>query len=115
MLTAPPWARTTRPWARIAPAPTWASPSTTAEPAISTRGWSARSWLKLTTMLLPPGSAADGRLGRYSRWRPTLRWPWGSSSISFAGPVQHRHREQIRQVFEGAAEQVPYRHAVGSD
>ena len=32
MLTAAPCARTTRPCARIAPAPTWTSPRTTAEP-----------------------------------------------------------------------------------
>src|SRR5579859_449497 len=48
MLTAAPCARTTRPWARIAPAPTCTSPSTTAERAISGWGSSTKSWLKLT-------------------------------------------------------------------
>src|SRR5260370_34944597 len=51
MLTAAPCARTTRPCASIAPAPTCASPRSAAEPAISGWGWSTRSWLKLTALL----------------------------------------------------------------
>src|ERR1700712_5780017 len=45
--------RTTVPWARIAPAPTWTVPSTRAEPAISGCGWSANSRLRLMTPASP--------------------------------------------------------------
>src|SRR3954454_9827601 len=43
------WERTTVPWARIAPAPTWTLPSSLAEPAISGWGWSVNSRLRLMT------------------------------------------------------------------
>src|SRR6516225_1249979 len=55
MLTAPPCARTTRPCARIAPAPTWTSPRITAERAISGCGWSTSIWFKLTATHRPHG------------------------------------------------------------
>jgi hypothetical protein len=58
MLTAAPCARTTRPYARITPAPTWTSPSTTTERAISGWGSSAKSWLKLTRPHPPSGVRA---------------------------------------------------------
>src|SRR4051795_11023294 len=45
--------RTTVPWARIAPAPTWTLPSSLAEPAISGCGWSANSRLRLMTATRP--------------------------------------------------------------
>ena len=61
MLTAAPCARTTRPCARIAPAPTCTSPSTTAERAISGWGSSTSSWLKLTRPHRPSGRPASSR------------------------------------------------------
>src|SRR3954454_18643813 len=47
------WERTTVPWARIAPAPTWTSPNSRAEPAISGWGWSANNRLRLMTATWP--------------------------------------------------------------
>src|SRR5215472_9663826 len=55
MLTAAPRARTTRPCARMAPAPTWISPRITAERAISGCGWSTSIWFKLTATHRPHG------------------------------------------------------------
>src|SRR3954468_4835377 len=53
MTTDSPCERTTVPWARIAPAPTWTLPSSRAEPAISGWGWSANSRLRLMTAPWP--------------------------------------------------------------
>jgi hypothetical protein len=47
--TVPSWrARTTRPWANTAPAPTWTGPTRRAEPAICGAGWSGQARLRLT-------------------------------------------------------------------
>src|SRR5215472_4684429 len=87
MLTAPPCARTTRPCARIAPAPTWTSPKITAERAISGCGWSTSIWFKLPATHRPHGRPAVRPVV------PTL--PGGSRLAHSGGGFPCRYQDRI--------------------
>src|SRR5215471_19263291 len=92
MLTAAPRARTTRPCARIAPAPTWTSPRITAERAISGCGWSTSIWFKLTATHRPHGRPGVRPVVPDTTRAPAARPPGPAPRQQRA----HRDQELIR-------------------